>query len=231
MTVVPKKPNEPLTGSPVYCAGPMFSVGDKEEQAAIASALDAAGYTTYLPQRDGIEVGRVIALVKHPETAPKLVEEAMSKVRQWVFALDVYQLLGRCQSLVFNLDGRTPDEGSVVETSAAFTSGKPIVIYKTTPITILDGTDNPMVQGLSTTWTYVEEVGGLTKALGEAIAAAKPYAYEPPPNIAALLREGEAVWNALGKVRTMPIENEAELKQWLETISKEVEASAAPAGV
>jgi nucleoside 2-deoxyribosyltransferase len=207
----------------------MFSEGDKEEQARIADTLDAAGYTTYLPQRDGIEVGRVIALVKHPETEPKLIEEAMSKVRQWVFALDIYQLLGRCQSLVFNLDGRTPDEGSVVETAAAFASGKPIVIYKTTPITILDGTDNPMVQGLSSTWTYVEDVQGLTKALGEAIDAANLYAYDPPPNIAALRREGEAVWNALQKVREMPLESEAELKQWLETISKEVEATGAPA--
>ena len=40
----------------------------------------------------------------------------MLQVRKWVFALDMFQLLERCQSLVFNLDGRTPDDGSVVET-------------------------------------------------------------------------------------------------------------------
>ena len=77
----------------------------------------------------------------------------MLEVRKWVFALDMYQLLERCQALVFNLDGRTPDDGSVVETAAAFTAGKPIVIFKTTPITMLAGADNPMVEGLSTSWT------------------------------------------------------------------------------
>ena len=80
----------------------------------------------------------------------------MLEVRKWVFALDMFQLLDRCQSLVFNLDGRTPDDGSVVETAAAFTAGKPLVIYKTSPITMLAGADNPMVTGLSSSWKYVD---------------------------------------------------------------------------
>jgi len=123
----------PATGSPVYCSGPMFSIGDKREQHAVAKSLEAAGFTTYLPQRDGIEVGRVMALVNHPFIEGPIADDIMLKVRKWVFALDMFQLLERCQSLVFNLDGRTPDDGSVVETAAAFTAGKPLVIYKTSP--------------------------------------------------------------------------------------------------
>ena len=150
----------PATGSPVYCSGPMFSIGDKREQHAVAKSLEAAGFTTYLPQRDGIEVGRVMALVNHPFIEGRIADDIMLEVRKWVFALDMFQLLERCQSLVFNLDGRTPDDGSVVETAAAFTAGKPLVIYKTSPITMLAGADNPMVTGLSSSWKYVEQGSG-----------------------------------------------------------------------
>ena len=44
----------------------MFSHGDKWEQHAIATALEAPKFTTYLPQRDGIEVGKVMGLLNHP---------------------------------------------------------------------------------------------------------------------------------------------------------------------
>ena len=218
MTIIPKPSVSP--GSPVYCSGPMFSVGDKYEQQSNASALETAGYTTYLPQRDGIEVGKVMQLVNHPLLAGKIAEAIMLEVRKWVFALDMYQLLERCRSLVFNLDGRTPDDGSVVETAAAFTAGKPIVIYKTTPITMLAGADNPMVEGLSSIWAYVNETTAVAPALAKAIAAAKPYTYNPPPNVASLISEGNKVWDVLETLRGHPTETPAELVAWLNAIGK-----------
>jgi hypothetical protein len=207
----------------------MFSEGDKVEQERLAETLEDAGYTTYLPQRDGIEVGKVMALVKHPNASPELILEATKKVRPWVFALDMYQLLERCKSLVYNIDGRTPDEGGAVEAASAFTSGKPVVVFKTTPISLIDGTDNPMVQGLSFKWEQAEDDTQLPKVLGEAIANAPSYSYNPPPEIAELLRVGKAVWKALAKVRDMPLADEAELKEWLDIINAEVEATGAGA--
>jgi nucleoside 2-deoxyribosyltransferase len=198
----------------------MFSVGDKWEQQAVAAALESSGYTTYLPQRDGIEVGRVMQLLNHPLLEGRLADDIMLVVRKWVFALDMYQLLERCQSLVFNLDGRTPDDGSVVETAAAFTAGKPIVIYKTTPITMLAGADNPMVEGLSSNWAYVGEVTALSQAVAQAVTAKQSYAYSPPPNIAGLISEGNKVWNVLETLRTRPTDSPAELVAWLHAISK-----------
>jgi nucleoside 2-deoxyribosyltransferase len=115
MTNVPRAPGAAPAGSPVYCSGPMFSEGDKFEQSEVAAALESAGFTTYLPQRDGIEVERIMHLVDHPILEGYIADKIMLEVRKWVFALDIYQLLSRCQSVVFNLDGRTPDDGSVVE--------------------------------------------------------------------------------------------------------------------
>jgi nucleoside 2-deoxyribosyltransferase len=221
MTNPSQKP--PAEGSPVYCSGPMFSVGDKGEQLAVATALEGAGFTTYLPQRDGIEVGRVMQLVGHPLLEGFIADKIMQEVRKWVFALDMYQLLDRCQALVFNLDGRTPDDGSVVETAAAFTAGKPIVIYKTSPITMLAGADNPMVEGLSGSWTYVDDVTAVPAAVVAAVAAfaKQPYAYGGPPNVAALIKEGEEVWDALSDMRSMPTDPK-DLIKWLEEIAKQL---------
>ena len=214
----------PAAGSPVYCSGPMFSHGDKWEQHAIATALEGAKFTTYLPQRDGIEVGRVMGLLNHPllEGTP-IAQHVMLDVRKWVFALDMYQLLERCQSLVFNLDGRSPDDGSVVETSAAFAAGKPIVIFKTTPITMLAGADNPMVEGLSGSWSYVDDVTAVPAAVAAAVAAfaKQPYAYAGPPNVTALIKEGEEVWDVLSDMRSMPTDPK-DLIKWLEEIAKQL---------
>jgi nucleoside 2-deoxyribosyltransferase len=223
--VTKSNPPQPTAGSPVYCSGPMFSHGDKWEQHAIATALEGAKFTTYLPQRDGIEVGRVMGLLNHPMLeGTTIAEHVMLQVRKWVFALDMFQLLERCQSLVFNLDGRTPDDGSVVETAAAFTAGKPIVIFKTTPITMLAGADNPMVEGLSTSWSYVDGAAAVPKAIATAVAGMtkQPYAYAGPPNVAALMGEGKEVWDVLEGLRKLPKETPEQWIEWILQIAKEL---------
>jgi nucleoside 2-deoxyribosyltransferase len=215
----------PPAGSPVYCSGPMFSHGDKWEQQAIATALEHAEFTTYLPQRDGIEVGKVMGLLNHPMLeGTTIAQHVMLEVRKWVFALDMFQLLERCQSLVFNLDGRSPDDGSVVETAAAFAAGKPIVIFKTTPITMLAGADNPMVEGLSSTWSYVGAAKDVPKAITAAVGgvAKQKYAYAGPPNVAALMNEGKEVWDVLEGLRDLPKESPEQWVEWLIKIGEEL---------
>jgi nucleoside 2-deoxyribosyltransferase len=200
----------------------MFSVGDKWEQAAVAAELEAAGYTTYLPQRDGIEVGKIMQLINHPLLSGKIADEIMLAVRKWVFALDMYQLLERCQSLVFNLDGRTPDDGSVVETAAAFVAGKPIVIYKTTPITMLAGADNPMIEGLSSTWAYVDDVTAVPAAIAAAVAARKgvAYGYRGPANVAALMTEGATVWEVVQALHDLPKDTDEQRAAWVNALGE-----------
>ena len=215
----------PPPGSPVYCSGPMFSHGDKWEQQAIATALEHAKFTTYLPQRDGIEVGKVMGLLNHPMLEGTTISQhVMLEVRKWVFALDMYQLLERCQSLVFNLDGRSPDDGSVVETAAAFAAGKPIVIFKTTPITMLAGADNPMVEGLSSSWSYVGDAKDVPKAVETAVAgmAKQAFSYTGPPNVAALMSEGKEVWDVLEGLRELPKETPEQWVEWLIKIGEEL---------
>jgi nucleoside 2-deoxyribosyltransferase len=203
MTVTP--PGAPGAALPVYIAGPMFSVADLGEQLNIATALEAAGYTTYLPQRDGIEVAAVMGDVNANLNLPASeVESIFTFVRKIVFAMDIYQLINRCGAVVFNMDGRVPDDGSVSETASGFIAGKPVVILKTTPVSMLGGYDNPMVSGLSVTWSYVTQIADLPAALSKrmaAVAALGGPPFQAGPELARVEKLGAAVWGLMPTIR------------------------------
>jgi nucleoside 2-deoxyribosyltransferase len=217
-------------GSPVYLSGPMFSAADLWQQQEIATTIEGAGYETYLPQRDGIEVGSVMAMVNGMDGT--VAAQLMQFVREIVFAMDVYQLLDRCQSVVFNMDGRVPDEGSVVETASAFAAGRPIVIFKTTPITMLGGADNPMIDGLAMTWQRVAQLSDLPAAVAAAVvatSAAGDGTFSPQPHVQAVIDLGKSVWSAMPQIRPiiqsgdidkMLAEGAKLLKEWEPELAK-----------
>ena len=149
----------------------MFSKADLDHQTSICTALEAAGFTTFVPHRDGIEIARVMGDINNPPPlSPKFLFRVHDFVRKHVFSLDIYQLMERCQAVVFNIDGRVPDDGSVMEASVGWAAGKPLVIYKTTPITMLGGYDNPMLAGLAMGWADVNDVADLPRALETTVA-------------------------------------------------------------
>jgi len=143
----------PIPRARVYLAGPMFSLGDKYEQTVLDTALKKK-YDVHLPQRDGIEVASVMGLLNNPNLhgtsmlEPLVTNRMVVWVTRIVEALDVYQSVEGCQCVVLNLDGRVPDEGSLVEATLAWCVGLPVVPFKTTPITELGINDNPMVNAI-----------------------------------------------------------------------------------
>ncbi|WP_256927642.1 nucleoside 2-deoxyribosyltransferase [Caballeronia sordidicola] len=86
-----------------------------------------------------------------------------------IFALDTYQLLRRCDVIVANLNGKVPDEGTVVEATLAWHSGKPLILFKTDVRSMLNGSDNPMVTGLGDFET-IDDLSALPAAIGRVVA-------------------------------------------------------------
>ena len=122
--------------SRVYCAGPRFNESERTEMAAIAQVLEKAGHTTFLPHRDGFEYAQLL-----PELTPICGSDTANAVlQQAIFALDV---------VVANLNGRVPDEGTVVEAALAWHARQPLVLYKADDRSLIAGSDNPMIVGLS----------------------------------------------------------------------------------
>ena len=54
-----------------------------------------------------------------------------------------------------------------------------------------------------------------------AASAKQPYAYAGPPNVTALIKEGEEVWEVLSDMRSMPTDPK-DLIAWLEEIAKQL---------
>ena len=134
-----------MTEHRIYCAGPIFNSSERAEMEILAEALEQAGFTTFLPHRDGFLYG---AIVPDLTKAGYPLEVAQWLARQAIFALDVYQVLVTCDGTVVNLNGRVPDEGAVVEGAMAWTVGKAVVLFKDDARSKIDGLDNPLVAGL-----------------------------------------------------------------------------------
>ncbi|WP_244220992.1 nucleoside 2-deoxyribosyltransferase [Paraburkholderia aromaticivorans] len=165
---------------------------------SIAAALEAAGLTTFLPHRDGLEFAK---LKPELEKLGASVEEAAHMLERAIFSLDTYQLLRRCDAVVANLNGRVADEGTVVEASLAWHAGKPLVLFKADARSMLSGSDNPMLTGLGD-FEVIDHLAALPQAVLEAVARDRSHGVERTlergARIAAL-REGGGELSALAK--------------------------------
>lgn len=148
----------------VYCSGPLFSPEDLEAMSQIATALEGSGYQTFLPQRDGLEALVMNSVDSHLVNS-FFMRPLKTMVSRAVFSFDIHQIVGRCNSFVFNMNGRVCDEGGVVETAAAFASGKPIVLYRNDLCSPRPGSGGLLLIGASHAFSLVNEVGEIPVAL------------------------------------------------------------------
>lgn len=180
----------------VYCAGPLFNAAERREMELIAASLVREGFDAFVPHRDGFEFANVLPSLIEQGCEPALAGHCLHLA---IFALDVYQVLVDCGSLVFNMNGRAPDEGGVAEMSMAWMLGKPLVIYKEDVRTAVCGRDNPLVVGQAGFRTVgkLQEIAG---ALAARIAAGEldMQAKVPcPRHLQRQLDEGELLWRKL----------------------------------
>jgi nucleoside 2-deoxyribosyltransferase len=129
----------------IYCAGPLFNGKEKEEMSDIAEGLERAGYQVFLPHRDGFEFSGLASVFKEIGLNESSTNAILNRA---IFTLDVFQVLDS-DGLILNINGRVPDEGAMVEAGIAWNAGKEVVIYKNDARTLLNGSDNPLLLGLS----------------------------------------------------------------------------------
>jgi nucleoside 2-deoxyribosyltransferase len=181
----------------VYCAGPLFNPAERETMEQIASALESRGFSTFLPHRDGLEF---VKLAPQLEAKGFSQEEAGQCLLYAIDALDCYQVVARCGSLVFNAAGRVPDEGAVAEAAMAYLAGKPVVYFKYgDPRTKIAGVDNPLVRGRGGPET-VHSIKDIPDALERRIAELSPaadYLFECSPHVWRQLEAGRRIWEML----------------------------------
>lgn len=129
----------------IYCAGPLFNPKEQEEMDSIADVLENAGFSVFLPQRDGLELSQLLPILIEKDISE---ERASVVLNQAIFSLDVFEVLDS-DGLVLNINGRVPDEGAMVEAGIAFANEKEIVIFKSDDRSLIQGNCNPLVMGLA----------------------------------------------------------------------------------
>jgi len=180
----------------VYCAGPLFNAKEREEMAELAAALENAGFGTFLPQKDGLELTVCVKALTQRGMNHKKAAQMVGKA---IFALDVYQVVKGCQGILVNLNGRVPDEGAVSEAAIAWSAGKAVVGYKADGRSVFLGEDNPLVAGLfnfDICCTIRDAVQTMVSALASPNAPRK-ILNTRRKQLKGYLRLGEQIWAAM----------------------------------
>lgn len=141
----------------VYFAAPLFCEAEKKFNEELVSVLEGAGYSVFLPQRDGLEAAAMGGL-----------DEA--EVSRRIFEADISEIK-RADVLFMMLDGRVPDEGACVELGYAHALGKPCYGIRTDVRAAERGLAlNPMIWGC---FKHIIDcpAGGAAEALKEFLAA------------------------------------------------------------
>jgi len=128
----------------VFITGPLFNPKEREENLEIDEVLKSSGHETFLPQRDGFLLQDITQELKNSVD----VEDAERMAVEIIFLFDAYNASENCDAVVFNLNGRVPDEGGLIEAALAVSGGKKVVFYKNDSRSLILGRDNPMIGGL-----------------------------------------------------------------------------------
>jgi nucleoside 2-deoxyribosyltransferase len=196
----------------VYCSGPLFCPEEIGAMSDIAKVLEGAGYGTFLPHRDGVEA-YVMNSVNNPFTNLFVFNPIARFVYRATFALDIYQIVERCDYGVFNINGRVPDEGVVVELAVAFACGKPLIIYKDDRRSLAGGWDSPMLSGASSTFSVVDDIARIPRELAGMIDRLGAFGESPykgdkvPPSVRDVVDFGRKVWRLARMMRPLRPKN------------------------
>lgn len=182
----------------IYCSGPLFCPEEIGGMTAISNVLEEAGYQTFLPHRDGLEY-YLMPLIHSSISSLPSPKKTLSKM---IFALDVFQIVERCDAFVFNMNGRVPDEGGVSEAGIAFAAGKPLVIYKNDNRSVFNGDDNAMVSCLSYSplISDIQKIPEVISQVTNDVRKAGGFQYEGnniPPAVKDTVALGRKIWNTM----------------------------------
>jgi len=167
---------------------------------ALSRVLQDAGHETFLPQRDGLES---VLLRFAGSPLARISSSARRVADRAIFALDVFHLVDRCSSLVFNMNGRVPDEGAAAEAAMAYAVGTPVILYKQDARSAFDGRDNSMLLGLSAL-APIRRLEEIPRALGEVAAdsGSAPTRAQLPEPLRRTVEQGERISRWLERVPT-----------------------------
>jgi nucleoside 2-deoxyribosyltransferase len=180
----------------LYCAGPLFNRSERDEMTLISEVLVNEGHSVYLPHRDGMEFRLVREVLIERGWAAEIAGEFLHEA---IFALDVYQLAIDCDAMVWNMNGRVPDEGAVSEAAIAWSLGKPLIAYHDDVRSMVAGRMNPLLAGLVefTTVSCIDDIPAALSLELQRTAVPKIDVDKLPTKLRTTIERGGELWKAL----------------------------------
>lgn len=180
----------------VYCAGPLFNQPERDEMTSIAEVLVGNGNSVFLPHRDGMEFRLIHEVLIERGWAPPI---AGLFLHEAIFALDVYQLAVACDAMVWNMNGRVPDEGAVSEAAIAWTLGKPLIAYQDDARSKIAGRMNPLLVGLVDfkTVNRIQDIPSALQVERQKTSNRSVDLDRLPAKLKATIDRGAQLWNTL----------------------------------
>ena len=197
----------------VYLAGPLFNQVERSQMTEIAKTLEKSGFETFLPHRDGLEFAKILPTLQKRFGADS--DQASNLILEAIFDLDTYQVIVECGALVFNANGRVPDEGAVSETAMAWVLGKPAVSFSDDARSIVGGKVNVLITGI-TEYVKVSRYDDIPIVLKDLIDRRNLKAstrVRLPESVSAHVTRGKAIWKLVNFLRTSDASAEKTQKQ------------------
>jgi nucleoside 2-deoxyribosyltransferase len=200
----------------IYCSGPLFCPEELAGMNTIARVIEQAGYSIFLPQRDGLEA-YVLKYINTPLNTRLF--NIRSQIDQAIFALDVFQIVKNCQAIIVNLNGRVPDEGAIVEASIAFSCSKPVLFYKNDCRAPFSGRDNAMIHGLSQ-YKLINDLNDIPGMLKKIL---KKTSIEPSEKgvsgpLAKTIKLGEKIWTLMKPFQNFHQKTSSQMEEMIKDI-------------
>jgi hypothetical protein len=120
-------------------------------------------------------------------------------LHQAIFAMDVYQLASACDAMVWNMNGRVPDEGAVSEAAIAWTLGKPLIAYQDDARSMIAGRMNPLLSGLVdfTTVHCIPEIASALVVECQRTKVPEIHLDQLPTKLKRTIEQGAELWKVL----------------------------------
>lgn len=139
----------------LYLSGPVYNPEEVKSLKYLRDFLKNQNYAVATNESNFIEN----SLLHGPEKDSQYLQKCMTG-----FALEYYNIIS-ADICIGVLNGRVPDEATVVKMGIAFASGIPVVLYKYDCRILFPNGDNSMIQGLSGDFSHVKTLKSLKKKI------------------------------------------------------------------
>lgn len=85
--------------------------------------------------------------------------------QNYIYYSQLYNIFKYSNILIYNMNGRVPDMGALLQTSLFYSSGRPIIIYKNDHRSKIFGMDNSMITGLTPEFKTINEINKIPKEI------------------------------------------------------------------